>query len=593
MLRSAFIRAAALALLLGLCLPAIAPAQDDTFQPEAELQRLADMPDGYRKVQQYFYFAEMSLRAGNRENARRAYNGALATYAGLDGNNRALAVAYAANSSLGLAAATHLEFRDAPLRLITYPTDSAARMDLLVRAREEYRSVSDVGYARATFESLYLRAHLLNEWETDDARSAVEQLIASEEQDSLMLVTAIRHAQLSRQLVERSGDEYRRILSLEDSLGLAGGTGDEDVSRWTTNTRRNAESLDSLVARLTAREEALQALYAERQARLWMAEAEPLLWRRAEELEQQDAGLADPFFDFVLKEALVHQGYQPFMRGPEGFEQAHTRATAGAVPATTDEWAARRAAWADDMAGRDAAIERRLAMDGVRQLARVPANMDTIIQRITAVSDSLPDGWATLLSGVPGAPDVQFPEIPSLGGLTEFQFAMGLGQEVVDRVIQYRNRMQAVEREISTFRDLVADFRERTSELSADDVPPVVQRYARLENSLEAGKRLLVDTLTIRVLAQVDLAQARTQEAPAAEGASASEFVSTAADELRATANECRSLAQRYEREADVLGRRPPAEAKREAAGYLREFASLLDERVSDLSTPRSPVNGG
>ena len=568
------------ALIAGLVLPMSTRAQTDNgFEPEAELTRLAAMPDGHRKVQQHFYFGEMSNRAGNRQNARRAYRGALDTYRRLTGNNRTLAVTFAANSALGLGAVSHLEFRDAPLRFEQYAADSAARMALLVQTREAYNDVSNIGYARATFEAVFLRAHIMQEWDTDDLANATRQLIQADEQDSLALVAAIKHTQLTMQLTRQAVMEYGRLLSLEDSLGLTNGTGDRDVSRWTGSARNNLTRLGTIIPDLLRREEALQALYAERQGTMWAAQAVPLLWDRAAQMEEEDAGLADPFFDFVLKEVLVHQGYRPFMYGPEGFRTAHDKSMRVVADSFSVGWATRRQAWASSEDDRNRQIECRLAVDGVRQLHRVPLVLDTIIQRISATADSLPAGWSTVLSGAPEAPDVQFPEIPDMGGLTAFQIQIGEGREFVDQFAQYQTRMNEISTEISTFRNLIADFRQRTSGLSADDIPPTVQRYGRLKNSLKAGKRLLIDSLTTRVMTQVDIAFDGVTDA--------SEMLSgnreTVATELISAADESRTAANRYTREAEALGTRPPAHAKRELAGYLNEYADRLTAAAERL----------
>ena len=574
---------------LSASFPALCRAQADMsdFNPDAELRRLAEMPPGFARVQRYYYLGDLTSNSGRTDVAREAYRQAFITFQELSGNHRTLALAYAAQAALGLAGLTHLEFRDAPLRWETYSADSARRWALLTNTRDEYNRVATLGYARATFEALYLRAQVLEEWDTGRLDTLAER-----EPGVPPLVTCIRHLSTAIQLSDEAGREYRRILTLADSLGLTGGTGDENVSEWTGAARERQEELRSARQTLFAREEALQALYAERQSAQWMERALPLLWERAAELTQRDAGVADPFFDYYIQTKLVNNAFRPFMFGPDGFYTSHANALDIVRSVRSEGWINERLKWQRQQEWLDSDISRRLAREGIAQLRRVPASLDTMVTRLAAAADSLPAEVQVTLSRLPPMPKPEMPEIPDFSGMDPRM----LGEQdsaKIDEYYRYQERMSAISKEIETYRAMVRAFGERMDRLGSRGVPPELESYNRWRQGLETVNVLLLDTLGTWVIDQANRALEHSRSAavwlpPGPQSVAAqqaiSDYAGAAAGDFRTIAQEYRDEASRYRMLANRLHRRPPAFEMIAQAEALEGFAARLEGVANQLS---------
>lgn len=582
--------------LIGLAalLPSACPAQPEMsdFNPEAELRRLTELPEGFTKVQRYYYLGELTSTAGRPEVAREAYLQAMVTYENLSGNHRTLATTYAAQAGLGLAGLTHLQLRETPLRWESYPGDSAKRWDLLAQAREQYYRVTTLGYARATFEAVYLRAHLLEEWDTGGIDTLAER-----HDDIFPITRGIRHLHAAVEMNEQAEREYRRVIVLADSLGLNDGTGDDDVSEWTGAARERLAELGSARRYLVAREEALHAIYAERQSATWAERATPLLWQRCQELAMRDAGVADPFFDYYIQTKLVDNAYRPFMFGPNGFYTSHRRAVDSARTARSERWMNDRLAWQRWQDWVDSDVSRRLAREGLAQTGRVFGSLDTMAGKLSAVVDSLPEEVRLTLMRLPPPPEIRMPNIPDWGGRDPRMFGREDQVEAVNEYRRYQEQIEEVEARIETYRATVLEFGGRVADLASAEFPPELVRYGERRNGLRVVEILLLDTLSAMALDQVDRALEQSRAAavwmPPGPRAAASQqaiddFVGAVAGDLRLISVRARSEAERRRREADRLGRRPPALDLNGLADQLEEFARLMEATADRLSTAAS-----
>ena len=572
-------------------LPKTAPAQVDMsdFVPEVELRRIAEMPDGFAKVQRCFYLGELSSHSGRARAAREAYMLAMVTYDNVSGNHRTLAVTYAAQAALGLAGVTHLDFRAAPLRWASYPTDSARRWDLLVQARQEYALVTTLGYARATFEALYLRARLFEEWDAGRLDTLAER-----DDGVPPIVRAIRHLNTAVQMNEQAEEEYRRVMSLADTLGLANGSGDDDVSEWTGAARERLEALEPERRLLVAREEALQAIYAERQSARWAERATPLLWERGRALAERDAGVAEPFFDYYIQVRLTEGAYRPFMFGPDGFYTSHRQSVESAREVRSEHWVNERLRWQRRQEWLDTDISRRLAREGLAQLRRVPASLDTMVTRLAAVADSLPDEVRTVLMRLRPPPTIEMPDIPDWGGRDPRMMGREEETEAVDEYYRYREQIQEVESQIEAYRGIVLNFGRQVGALTSEEQPPELVRYNQRREGLRAAEVLLLDTLGTMVLDQAARALEQSRAAavwvpPGPQSVAGqqaiNDYMGAVAGDLRSLAALSRSEAERYRKAAENLKRRPPAYEMDTLSGRLREFARRMEDAAERFST--------
>ncbi len=577
------------------------PAMSD-FNPGNELQRLEQMPAGYQRVQRFFYLGELTSRSGEQPVARQAFQKALLTFDGLDGDHRTLGVTYASHAALGLAGLTHLEFRDIPLGWETYSPDSAQRWELQRQAREEYARVANIGYARATFEALFLRARVLEEWDVGEL-----DVIAERDAGTGALARVIRHLNLSAQMLDQAKSEYERMIVLEDSLGFADGVGDEDVDEWMREARERLEKIPDARSALVAREEALQALYLEQQAAEWSGKAIPLLWEQAANLTEQDARMADPFFDFTLEQKLVNEAFRPFIYGPHGFYAAHGKATAAARSVRPETWVGQRLQWQRRQDWLDAGISRRLARDGLRQLGRAAAMLDTAAQKASAVADTLPAEWKTALSGVPDVPPVPMPEIPDFSEWDPHwrKVTDERADSVrLDEYMAFKTRMTQVHTEVGAFEERIADFTSLVGGLieDADDLPQGVRDYKKLRRGIAASQTVLLDTLRAIIVRQVGQALEQSRAAavwlPAGTesfsvGQTITDYVAASAGRIRAIAANARSEADRHRTAANQASPAPPANELLGIADALAAFSDRLEEAASALESSRESTAGG
>jgi hypothetical protein len=588
-------RAALLAISLALAIPVRTHSQSamSGFNPDAELAKITSMASGFQKLQRFYYLGELTANAGRSDVAREAYRRALETYGTLSGNPRKLAVPYAAQSALSLAGMTHLAYRDAPLRWESFQVDSATRWDLLSHTRDEYSRVAAVGYARSTFEALFFRAYALQEWESAQFDDTAEHLPGTDP-----LKRAIRQVNLSRQLVDQAVSEYDRILFLADSLGLTGGTGDRNVGAWTSAAAQERTTNLQQRDTLAMREEALQALFAERQSALWMARAEPFLWRKSEDVAYQDAGIADPFFDFVLETKLVNDIYRPFLFGPNGFITVHGNAIRRAQTVRSTEWLDQRMAWRHEQEWRDSEIGRKLALDGIKQLERVPAMIDSAISILKTSVDSLPDEWRNTL-GHPGPipPAVAMPAIPDFGGIDPRFLSPEDQREKVDEFQQYTAQMESIGRDVEAYKAAVREFSNSVERLTTAPPPLSVRTFEKSRRAVGAARVLLLDTLSTAVIQQCERALERSRmgvvwmqpdEQSRSPLQTIRQFGESAALDLGGIAERCRAQASRYRQEAGSLHQRPPAKDLLDTASALERFADLMDLKARDFAP-----NGG
>lgn len=563
------------------------PAMSD-FNPDVELRRIGTMPASYQRVQRYYYLGDLTSCSGRSDAARQAYRQAMLTFGSLRGDHRALATTYAAHAAVGLGALTHVEFRETPLRWEHYAADSARRWQLLVQAREEYGRVATVGYARATFEALLLRAHLLEEWDDLGLDTLAEKAGGTD-----ALARCIRHLDLAAQLMDQAGREYARIVALEDSLGLVGGSGDRDVSEWTGAARERLAALGPQRERLAGVEEALQALYAERRAAVWVEQATPLLWERVDELTRRDAGLVDPFFDYVIATKLADDAFRPFVYGATGFLTVHRQSLERARAVRPQSWVDRRLQWERQQDWLDTDISRRLARRGLDEMRRAPAVLDTLIGRLDVAADSLPSQWQATLGGPPPVPDVRMPPIPRLARPEAAPPSYLEREQILDEYERYQAQMRESEAQIAAYRDAVSTFGDLAGRLaSGTDVPPEVERYMRLRRALSAAQIVLLDTLARRVLDQVYRALDESRRAavwlpPGLQSSGAQQaiedYVVVATGKLRAISEFARSEAERRRREAGRPRRRPPVPEELAVADALIAFAGRIDRAAAGL----------
>jgi len=562
------------------------------FNPDVELRRLDEMSDGFTKVQRLYYFGELTGSSGGVRVAREAYARALLTYEKLTANHQTLAVPYAAQAGLGLAGLTHVEFRETPVRWESYASDSARRWELLAQARQEYNRVTTLGYARAALEALYLRAHLLEEWDTGRLDTLAER-----EEGVASVARGIRHLDAAVQMSRQAEQEYRRMIALADSLGLSHGAGDEDVSDWMGAARERLAELGTTRRNLVAREEALHAVYAERQSARWQERAAPLLWQRAGELAARDAGVADPFFDYYIQARLVNGAYRPFLFGPDGFYTSHCRALDSARAVRPEEWVNERLRWQRSEEWLDSDVSRRLAREGLARMHGAFAALDTMVARVSIVADSLPEQARTALTRLPPSPELRMPTIPDWGGRDPRLFGREEESEAVDQYLQYSQQIADVEAQIEAYRGAVLDYSRRVTELASGELPPELVRYSERATGLRAAQILLLDTLGTMVLDQVDRALEQSRAAavwlpPGPQSVAAeqavSDFTGAVPGELRTIAQLARAEAARYRKRADGLRGRPPALEIDGLAGRLDAFAVRIEAAAGRYPTVAS-----
>jgi hypothetical protein len=569
-----------LALAVSLC--GQARAHLDDFDPADELKKIGLMSDGYRKVERLYYLGKLTVRGGQPDAARNIFRSAITTYGKLSGDHKALSTVKAAESALSIAALTHLNYTDAPLQWDTFTADSVARMTLMNQARDEYNAVSKIGYPRATFEALYWRASLLEKWDVGhlDRRAERDDGVAP-------IVRAIRHMQLTRQLLDRAIVEFRRLAALEDSLGLKGATGDRDVSGWVKQASDHITLLEFTSTRSAAREEALQALFAERQGDVFIAQAEPLLWKRIEELQAQDAGNVDPFFDFALAQKLADNAFRPFISGKQGFLTAHRAAVDASVDVRRGRWRGRRIRWQRQQEWFDSRIGRAVTLSGLDQLERIPERLDTLMRRIDALSDSLPPGWKTALAGMPDPPRVTFPKVPQFGKLTDWDIQLGRDRIALERYAKYRKTMTVVTREVDAYRKLVMGFEENTSGARASDAPEQAKQFAVLKRAMESSRVVLLDTLMVRVgdrlRSSLEQSRAAAVWMPADSQLVVKRFEAGIMTRLDHIAAVSRSQAVRLRGESTRLTGRPEAAIRDGLADHYESYAARIEKLKGEL----------
>jgi hypothetical protein len=570
------------------------PGSSD-FDPRSELARITSMQKSYRKVRQLYYLGDLTSRSKNDVIAREAYRQALLTYRELTGNHQSIALPYAAQAVLGLAGLRHLEFRDSVIRLDDYAADSTARYDLLKEARNEYNIVAQLNYPRSSFEALFLRAHMLEEWDHGEFDE-----LAETQPEIEALETVVRHVNLTGQLSDRAVEEFRTIVKLEDSLDLADGVGDLDVSRWTDLARVNIEDVDSRRDTLRAREEALQALYAERNAAQWLERAVPLLWSRIDSIAaERNAGLADPFVDYWLQDQLVNKAYRPFLFGDDGFYTRQEQATEGARAVRGADWINDRIRWRRRLEWTDAEVSRKLAREGLKQLARVPRELDTAMQLLAAKVDSLPADWRKALEGAPPAPDVSMPAIPNFGGVDPRMLAGEEEAQIISEYDRFATDMAKHAKVIRAFRANVTDFVDLVDNVTSREMDEATRNFVAGRNGMEAAQRLLLDTLSTWVVRQVQVGLETSRASavwlgPQSVGASdrINDYQTTTVSLLREIATTATEAARRHERAAEALDRRVPAYDHTALAQRLRKFAKRLRETavvVQPISAGESP----
>ncbi len=564
------------------------PGSSD-FDPQIELRRVKDMPTSHHRVRRLFYLGDLASRSGSEDVARQAFREALLSYRDLSGNQAAVALPYAAQSALSLAGHRHLEFRSAPLRWEHYRADSSARIDVLASARNEYNVVASLGYPRATFEALYLRAYLLEEWESN-----AFDAIAEENPEIPTLERAVRQIDLTRQLNARARDEYQYLIALEDSLGLVGGLGDDNVRRWTDLARERIAGIDTARDTLRAREEALQALYTERKAELWVSRAIPLLWQRVDSLAAvRDAGSADPFVDFLLQTQLVEQAFRPFLFGETGFYTVQRASAESARVVRDDNWLNERLAWQREIEWLDTGIARKLAREGIEQLDRATDELNNLMEKLTAHADSIPSEWRMALRGMPPEPRFSMPPIPTFGGRDPRLLVGEEKAEVVDEYERFLAQMAEVSDVIAAYEDSVAVFSTIASDVTTADLPSEMDEYLRIRRGLEAATTLLLDTLATRVIEQAQhaLEASRNSAVWLPEGPLSVSARETILDYRNATsasleqiAQEANAEANRHRLTARRLGRNPPSRERTELANALDAFADRLRIAAHDLA---------
>lgn len=580
---------AALVVTFFVITPAYAQPGSSDFDPQTELRRVKEMPTGHQRVRRLFYLGDLASRSGSEGVARQAYREALLSYRDLGGNQAAVALPYAAQSALSLAGHRHLEFRTTPLRWESYKADSSARIDLLASARNEYNVVASLGYPRATFEALYLRAYLLEEWEIANFDANAE-----ENPEIPALERAVRQIDLTRQLNERARDEYHYMIHLEDSLGLVGGRGDDNVRRWTDLARERIGSIDVARDTLRAREEALQAVYAERKAHRWVDRAVPLLWERVDSLAAiRDAGSADPFVDFWLQTQLVEQAFRPFLFGETGFYTVQETSAESARVVRDDNWLNERLTWQREIEWLDAGIARKLAREGIEQLDRVTGELNSLVDQLTVQADSLPRNWWTALRGIPPEPRFAMPPIPTFGGRDPRLLVGDEKAEVVDEYEQFLAQMVEVSDVIAAYEDSVFVFSNIATDVTTKDLPPEMDEYLRVRRGLEAATTLLLDTLATRVIEQAEhaLELSRNSAVWLSEGPLSVTARETIRDYRDATSASLEQIAQNAEVEANRhrdaarrLGRNPPSRERAELADALDAFVERLRDAVHDIA---------
>ncbi len=564
------------------------PGSSD-FDPQIELRRVKEMPTSHHRVRRMFYLGDLASRSGSEDVARQAYREALLSYRDLDGNQAAVALPYAAQSALSLAGHRHLEFRSAPLRWEYYQADSSARIELLASARNEYNVVASLGFPRATFEALYLRAYLLEEWETN-----AFDAIAEENPEIPALERAVRHIDLTRQLNERARDEYRHLIDLEDSLGLVGGRGDDNVRRWIDLAHERIAGIDAVRDTLRAREEALQAVYAERKALRWVDRAVPLLWERVDSLAAvRDAGSADPFVDFWLQTQLVEQAFRPFLFGETGFYTVQQASAESARVVRDDNWLNERLTWQREIEWLDTGIARKLARAGIEQLDRATGELNNLVDGLTTQADSIPSEWRRALRGIPSEPRISMPPIPTFGGRDPRLLVGEEKAEVVDEYERFLAQMAEVSEVIATYEDSVALFTTIATDVTATDLPSETEEYLRIRRGLTAATTLLLDTLATRVIEQAQdaLEVSRNSAVWLPDGPLSITARETIRDYRNATSASLEQISQdaaaeanRHRLAARRLGQNPPSCERVELADALDAFADRLRSAAYDLA---------
>ncbi len=583
-----FCVAAIVAVLISwfLASPASAQGSSSGFNPDAELARLRSTRANLERVQRMFYLGELTANSGREDVARNAYGDVLSTFERLSGNARSLALPYAAQSALSLAAMTHVAYRDSPLRLERYAADSAQRAALLVRTREAYNRALEFRYARATFEALFFRAYALQEWNTGGLDYAAERQPGTE-----LLEQTIRDLNLSRQLLDQAIREHQQILHLADSLGFSGGSGDRDVSEWVSLAREQLAAIPQQRDSLVAREEALQTIYIERRASRWLARAEPLLWEKVTDLARRDARIADPFFDFVLQSRMVNDVFRPYIFGPSGFLQAHDQAREGAQTVRSEEWMAERFAWRRRQEWRDGEIAMRLSREGLRHLLRSPEMVDSVVVMLRTAADSLPGEARIALSrAAPQPPQIRMPDLPDLGGVDPRLLSGEEHAAKLDEYQRYVTRMDSVSRQIEAYRAAVRSFSETVAAYVGQPLPSAADRYLRVRRALRATETLLLDTLSALVLEQTRSALERSRlaagwappgEVSASMQQTIADHAQTTSQNLRLAAAISREQAARYRVEVSRLRQTPLRDDLAETAATLEHFAGTLEQQAA------------
>ena len=566
------------------------PGSSD-FQPRTELNRLLNSPMSFQRVRQLYYLGDLTSKSAAEPIARQAFRQAMLSFNDLTGGHRTLALPWAAQSILGLAGLSHLEFRATPLRWESYEADSLARWELMSSARSEYAVATDIGYGRATFEALYLRAHLLEEWDDDHIDQLAEQDYGPEP-----IARAFLHVNVARQLMDRAAKEYDRMIILEDSLGLVGGTGDSDVSRWTSNARRRLGVIAGRLDTLAAREEALQCVYAERNALVWLERAVPLLWSRADEVaKERSAGLADPFVDYAVQTQLVNKAFRPFVFGKDGFYTIHKRAAEVARAVRDTDWLNARFTWQRDAQWLDAEVSRQLAQRGVEHLRRVPAELAEAAERLSARADSLSPEWQQALAGLPEPPDPTFPPTPDFGSDDPRILMPVDSPDVAEKFSQFMGEVSGIMDGVRQYGTMVDEFVEVAGQVTSEEMPPAMGEYLSYRGGLLAAEILLLDSLsaTVRRDAENALSASRGVAVWLPSGTRAVQAVQAIRDyrqsvsyAMREVALTAESEATRYEQEADELRRAPPARPYRLLADKLRRFATDLQTSADAILPP-------